>query len=247
MPFNNQNGHNVENGPFGGVANPANVIILTSVPPSTAATEQAVGTFGIYPSTGAAYLCVKNTGINGAVTWAELALSTGALVELTGDSGGIITPSAGNISLLGTANQITTTGTANTITWSLPAALTAPGSVTATTTLTATLGNITATNGNVVMSTIGNGLSIKSGSNARIGQATLTLGTVTVANTSVTANSRLFISRQAVNGSTALGELTEGTVSVGTSFVIYAATVGTPGTPLAADVSTVNWMLVESA
>lgn len=123
------------------------------------------------------------------VTWIALGSgAVGGLVTLTGDSGGAISPVAGNIDILGTANQLVTTGTAGTLTLSLPAAITAPGSlittttlasgttitagtaliattsVTAGTTVTATLGNITATNGNLVLATAGNKISIATGS-----------------------------------------------------------------------------------
>lgn len=114
-------------------------------------------------------------------TWIALGSgTTGAIVTLTGGSGGAISPVAGNINLLGTANQITTTGTAGAITWSLPAAITAPGSLTTTTTLAAgttiTAGTgITATTGNIVAST---------------GNITSTLGSVAAA-TTVTAGTSI--------------------------------------------------------
>jgi hypothetical protein len=47
-----------------------------------------------------------------------------------------------------------------------------------------------------------------------------------------------------VGASTALGILTVGTVTAGTSFVISAATQATPGTPLAADASVIGWMII---
>jgi hypothetical protein len=67
-----------------------------------------------------------------SATWTLLGTNTGALNTLTGDSGGAISPSAGNITLAGTANQITTIGSGNTITASLigpytPATYTAHG------------------------------------------------------------------------------------------------------------------------
>lgn len=149
MPFNNQNGNNVENGPFGGVANPAGVIILSSAPPSTAATDLRIGTMGILPSSGVVYQVTNNTGINGTVTWTALGGGTTAIATINSQA-----PIAGNYVLAGTANQITKTDTAGTTTFSLPAALTAPGSI------TAAVGNITATNGNFVASTAGSGISV---------------------------------------------------------------------------------------
>lgn len=124
-------------------------------------------------------------------------------------------------------------------------ALTVGGALTVGTTITATLGNITATNGNVVANTAGKGLVIKIGSNARAGTSTLTGGTVTVSNTSVTANTLIFLTARAINASTATGRLTVGPITANTSFVINAlkadATVETN------DVSSVSWLLVETA
>lgn len=75
------------------------------------------------------------------------------VTTITGDSGGAETPDgAGNFNLKGTANQITVTGSANTETWSLPSAIIAPGSLTTTTTLTATT-LFTASAGQVVART----------------------------------------------------------------------------------------------
>lgn len=106
--------------------------------------------------------------------------------------------------------------------------------------------DITGTTANVIIGTAGKGLQVKEGSNARMGTATLSSGTVTVSNTSVTANTRIFLNRYSVNSSTALGLLSVGTVSASTSFVINAlkeadATVQTN------DVSIVHWILVEPA
>lgn len=74
----------------------------------------------------------------GSGNWISLGSgTTGAIVTLTGGSGGALSPTAGNMNLLGTANQITSTGSGSTITFSLPSAITAPGSLTTTTSLTA--------------------------------------------------------------------------------------------------------------
>lgn len=242
------------------------------------------------------------------------------------DSINNLSPSGGNITLAGTANQITATSAGSTVTFSTPAAFTAPGSITSTTTitsgtslavgtsatvgttlgvtgattlaaltqvgtasingsgasattigtggtgavnignatgntavtgsltasttLTATLGAITATNGNLVLGTAGNkivsssvGTTTAAGANS-FGSVTLVSGTATVATTAVTANSLIITWRQAVGSSTALGQLTVGTITAGTSFVINAATQGTPGTPLATDLSVVGWMII---
>ena len=186
----------------------------------------------------------------GAGSWAQSGASASTLDTLTASSGGALTPVANNINILGTANQVTTTGSGATITLSTPAAFIAPGSIAATTTLTATAGAITATNGTLVLGPAGNkilstsvGTTTAAGANA-FGSVTLVAGTATVATTAVTASSLIHLSRQSVGTSTALGELTVGTKTAGTSFVISAATPATPGTPLASDTSVVFYQII---
>lgn len=92
-------------------------------------------------------------------------------------------------------------------------------------------------------SVAGKGFKIKEGSNARMGQSILVNGTVTVSNTSVAANTRIFVSRAAINASTTIGALEGGTIIAATSFVINsytsAAIIST------GDQSTVNWVLID--
>lgn len=78
----------------------------------------------------------------------------------------------------------------------------------------------------VDISTAGKGLKVAEGSNAKQGTATLVAGTVTVSNTSVTANSRIFLQGGALNSSTAIGELSVTTITAATSFVIRSLTAG---------------------
>ncbi|MDT7847184.1 right-handed parallel beta-helix repeat-containing protein [Streptomyces justiciae] len=84
--------------------------------------------------------------------------------------------------------------------------------------------------------TAGGGIAIKEGTNARMGVATLAAGTVTIPNTSVTANSRILIQRRVAGGT--LGNLTY-TKSAGVSFTINS----TSNT----ETSTVDWVIFESA
>lgn len=109
--------------------------------------------------------------------------------------------------------------------------------------LTLTTGTITITNGNLALGTAGKGITIKAGANARIGQATLVLGTIDVANTSVTANTRVFLTRSSINASPALGVL-EAVVDPGVKFTInsYDLTAGVETD----DVSVIDWTLIES-
>jgi len=87
--------------------------------------------------------------------------------------------------------------------------------------------------------TVGQGLSIKEGTNARMGTATLVAGTVTVLNTSVTANTRVIpflITLGTVTRPVALGNTAR---VAATSFTIVSGDV--------TDTSTIGWILIEPA
>lgn len=64
-----------------------------------------------------------------------------------------------------------------------------------------------------------------------------------IAAPSLDAGSVILVTRKAANASTSLGELTANNRVVGTSFKVQALTPGTPGTPLAADVSSFDWFI----
>lgn len=72
----------------------------------------------------------------------------------------------------------------------------------------------------------GAGLRVKEGANAKQGVATLIAGTVTVANTSVTANSRILLTGQDNN---ATGALRVSARVAGTSFTITSSDAGASG------------------
>ncbi|MFD5294792.1 glycosyl hydrolase family 28-related protein [Streptomyces mutabilis] len=82
----------------------------------------------------------------------------------------------------------------------------------------------------------GGGIAIAEGANARMGVSTLAAGTVTVANTSVTATTRVAPFRQAAGGTP--GHLSA-TVDPGVGFTITSSS--------AADTSVVAWVLFEPA
>lgn len=119
--------------------------------------------------------------------------------------------------------------------------LVAGGSITGTT-LNGT-GDATVTSGNIIAATAGKGLQIKGGTNAKIGTATLSSGTVTVSTTAVTANSQIFLTVKVVGG-TGVGIPTIGTVTAGTSFVINSLIPGGVLTQTL-DNSQISWMIVE--
>jgi hypothetical protein len=81
----------------------------------------------------------------------------------------------------------------------------------------------------------GFGLSVAEGSNAKQGVATLVAGTVTVANTSVTANSRIMLTTQTPGGTA--GFLVVSARVAGTSFTILSSN--------AADTSVVAYEIFE--
>lgn len=142
-----------------------------------------------------------------------------------------------NSSAIGTSNALT---------------LSQAGALTATTSITATLGDITATNGNFVKGTAANkdvytslATTTTAGSNAA-GTVTLVGGTATISTTSVTADSKIRIYRQgiAATGAAALGILTIGTITAATSFVINAVQAADATALQGSDVSVVFWEIV---
>ncbi len=91
--------------------------------------------------------------------------------------------------------------------------------------------------GQVSIPTVGRGLSLAEGSNAKMGVSTLVGGTVTVSTTAVTANSRIVFTHQ--NASGTIGVPSKGTVVAGTSFVINSSS--------ALDTSDIHWVIIEPA
>ncbi|MFE5258228.1 right-handed parallel beta-helix repeat-containing protein [Streptomyces coelicoflavus] len=88
----------------------------------------------------------------------------------------------------------------------------------------------------LTLGSAGGGIAIKEGANARMGVATLVGGTVTVANTSVTATTRVAAFRQAPGG--ALGHLSA-VADAGAGFTVDSSS--------ATDTSTILWVLFEPA
>lgn len=89
--------------------------------------------------------------------------------------------------------------------------------------------------GFVDVSTVGKGFAAAEGANAKQGTAVLVAGTVTVANTSVTANSRIFLTAQVLGGTQGILAVTARVA--GTSFTITSSN--------AADTSTVAYEIFE--
>jgi hypothetical protein len=265
--------------------------IISTRNPATTDTRFPLGQNWVNKSTASAYqLCSVSAGV---ATWVAIGGGSSALATLTGNTGGALSPTAGNINILGagalsfagsgstltgtitpgaalvatinsltptagniiiagTANQVAVGSAGSTVTLSTPATFIAPGSIAATTTVTATLGNITATNGNIVRGTAGNKdvyTSVAStptaGANSA-GTVTLTGGTATITTTAVTAASQIRLYRQGIGatGAAALGILTLGTVTPATSFVIRAVQAADATALQASDVSVIGWEIV---
>lgn len=89
--------------------------------------------------------------------------------------------------------------------------------------------------GGLTMTTAGSGISIKEGTNATMGSATLSSGTVTVSTTKVTANSRIILTINSSSGT--VGTPYVSARSAGTSFTITSTS--------GSDASTVAWVILE--
>lgn len=88
---------------------------------------------------------------------------------------------------------------------------------------------------NLIINTVGNGIRIKEGANARMGTGTLVGGTLTISNTTITANTRIFLT--ATESGTLTSPLRVTARVVGTSFTV--------GTSSPTDTASFNWELKE--
>lgn len=92
-------------------------------------------------------------------------------------------------------------------------------------------------NGDIKLNTAGNGIYIKTGSNATAGSVALVTGSATVNTNKVTANSIIMLTAQTTGGTAA--ELTISARSAGTSFTITSVS--------GLDTRTIGWMIIEPA
>lgn len=98
-------------------------------------------------------------------------------------------------------------------------------------------GILSVTAGSFSVTTAGQGLRVKEGSNAKQGTAALAAGTVTVANTSVTAGSRIFVGTATPGGT--VGAPFVSSVTAGTGFTIKSTS--------STDTSVVAYQIFEPA
>jgi hypothetical protein len=138
--------------------------------------------------------------------------------------------------VLGTADEVDVSVVGGVATLSIPATFIAPGSIEATTTLTATLGDITATDGNLVLGTAGNKIEIATGADASVGTVSLIAGTATVSTTAVSASSKIFVTVGTLGTVVAPQAMYVDAIVANTSFDITSAD--------ATDTSEVNWLII---
>lgn len=184
--------------------------IVTTRAPLASDIHFPIGTLWVNKTAGSSYQLAALSG--GVASWDALGGGATQIATITGDSGGALSPTAGNINILGTANQITTTGAGSTLTLSVPATFIAPGSIASTTTLTGGTG-ITATTGNIVAST---------------GNITSTLGSVAAA-TTVTAGTGITATTGNIVASTGNITSTLGSVSAATTVTAGTGITATTG------------------
>lgn len=158
--------------------------------PSSTTVNYNVGQIAYVPSTNSVYMLTSKSASAGTVSanWTLIASNGGDVVAVNG-----------------TSNEITATTSGGTVTLSIPSTFNAPGSITAATTLTATSGAITATNGNLVLSAAGNKLLIHattaaSDSVGTTGAMSGTPGAVSVSTTACTTSSIILFSRATTGG-----------------------------------------------
>jgi hypothetical protein len=156
---------------------------------------------------------------NGSVT-----LSAGTS-PVTGNGGNVAISATGGVALGGGVSI--TAGNSNGT----------AGSIVLTVGIGTPNGAVNVVNGNLAISTVGNGIQVKGGSNAKIGSGTLVGGTVTISNTSVTTNSKIFV-QDTTSGSLAnVGSLVVSAKSAGTSFTVTSSNI--------LDTSTFDYFIVE--
>lgn len=200
--------------------------------PTTSDLGFPIGYLAIY--NGAVYASAGAS--NGLATWTILGGSASDVNTINN-----LSPTAGNIDVTGTANRTVITSTGSTVNVSLPNTVSGLTGVSADT-LTAANGNITATNGNLVLTATGNKLVIAAGADCSVGTATLVSGTVTVTNTAVTANSKIFLTRDGLNASTAIADLHVSNILVG-SFDVTSTRHNTLATETG-DLSTFQYLII---
>lgn len=164
------------------------------------------------------FIIGSESALNGAQGYLQTSIGLTNGINISATTGGITLDSRGVSSIV-----MKTNGTN---------VLTLASSQAATFTST-----ITTSGGNFVASSAGTGLQIKGGSNSRVGTGTLSSGAATISNTSVTSNTRVFLTDTAGGILANIGSLYVSATSAGTSFSVASTNI--------TDNSNFNWFLVE--
>ena len=211
--------------------------IISDRAPLTSDFQYPIGQQWIDELAGNAYILVSVAA--SSADWILTAATSGTIDTLTGDSGGAISPSADNINLLGTANQITTTGTTATITFSVPATFIAPGSIESTTTTSVgtnldVAGNslLTGTLGVTGASSLGALTQVGTASINGSGSATTSIGSIAGGNITITGGAATTTAIVGSGGTIHIGadaaanDVVVGSTNTTSSTVIQAGTGG---------------------
>jgi len=204
--------------------------------PTTSDTGYIFGQIWVNKLAGTIYALASNAG--GVATWLSLGGSftpTVAALTVTGAAtvGSLITSTLATSTEL-TSNIWSAVGTNAAI--DLIMTPKGAGNVDVTS------GSVNIADGDLTLNSPDNGIQIKEGANGTLGTAALVAGTQTILPGGIDANTRVFLSRSALNASPALGFLIADTSVPGTLTVTsYDAT----GVAVATDVSSFNYLLIE--
>ena len=203
----------------GQVPNPSNVITVVGAP-SIHAVENGLGTLAIDYTNSNAYILVAKA--NNTATWYLVGGSSSGFNGLAASAGAAV-PAGGSITLAGTANEVSTSGAGHTITFSLPAAVIAPGTLASTTSMTVgnhlivTAGGVTVTAGNIA--TAAGSITASTSLTASAGNITATNGNLVLGHTG---------NKLQIHASTAASDsIGTGTLGAGGTVVVSTTAVKT--------------------
>lgn len=214
----------------GQVKNPADVIQSTSAP-NTADTKHNIGTLYVNTSNRNSYILTSLSG--GTAGWSLFSGSSGSLLALDGDTGTAV-PTAGVITIAGTALEIETSAASSTVTIGIPATFSIGSSAAANsaTILSGTGGiTLTATNGAIAINSGTGALGISTDAAATAvsiasgaGAKTLIVGSTDTTSTSTLQSGSGGIALNSATGNGAIS-LTSGTGAINISDDATAATL----------------------
>jgi hypothetical protein len=238
-------------GTFAGTAAPTNSMIISGFLGVGTATQFLSGSTAefVMPTTSAECDVLQTSYVGSSATNASSLLhytARGTALAPTANQSGDVLGQWGARGYTGSAFATSSKATISlltTQTWTTANNGTAI-SLSVTTNGTTTLGEIAriintstaATGTGVAITDLGSGLLIKEGTNARMGVAILVAGAVIVFNNTITANTRIFLTNNAI-GIVSLGQVSVSTRVPGVSFTITSQ--------LLTDVSPIAWLLIE--